>query len=107
VVKTVAEQVPTTVEELAALDILGESKLNEYGDRLVRQIQSFVDEKGLQEYINQRPLKRPKRLESESPPTVLAGSEGKNKNSTHVSGVQGAGRAAAARSNEAKKSPYF
>ena len=37
-----------TVEELGALGVLGEQKLEEYGSRLVNTIKKFVADEGLE-----------------------------------------------------------
>ena len=49
-----------TKEDLAALGVLGEKRLDEYGDRLIRQISAFVKKENLTEYVNSRPGKRAK-----------------------------------------------
>ena len=59
-IKEVAAHVPTTVEELSALEILGEGKVEQYGERLIKQINTFIESRELQQYINERPKKRPK-----------------------------------------------
>ena len=59
-IKEVAAHVPTTVEELSALEILGEGKVEKYGARLIMQINTFIESRDLQQHVNQRPKKRPK-----------------------------------------------
>ena len=44
-----------TKEDLAAMGVLGENKLEEYGDRLIRQITAFVKKENLTEYVKSRP----------------------------------------------------
>lgn len=56
----VASQVPTTVDELYHISGLGESVIKEYGERLVKNINAFVELEGLQEYLDKRPKKRPR-----------------------------------------------
>ena len=51
VIKTVAAQCPTTLEELKAVDGLGEQKFKEYGARLIRIINAFVETENLQEHL--------------------------------------------------------
>ena len=52
--------VPTTEEELVALGVLGDQKVKEYGDRLLRQIKKFVEDNDLFDSIPSRPAKRVK-----------------------------------------------
>jgi len=49
-VKTIAIKVPLSVEELKIVGVLEESLLKEYGDRLIRNINSYIDQNGLQEH---------------------------------------------------------
>lgn len=57
---TIAAQVPTSMEELSDLRILGENVINDYGERLVRNISSFVQQEKLEKYLERRAAKRPK-----------------------------------------------
>ena len=57
---TIAAQVPTSMEELSDLGILGENVVNDYGERLVRNISSFVQQEKLEKYLERRAAKRPK-----------------------------------------------
>lgn len=61
----VAAQVPTTVEELHSISGLGENVIKEYGERLVKNINAFVQLEELQEYLDKRPP--PKRPRTEAP----------------------------------------
>mmetsp|Transcript_8198 Transcript_8198/g.12966 ORF Transcript_8198/g.12966 Transcript_8198/m.12966 type:complete len:252 (+) Transcript_8198:2-757(+) len=70
--KTIANSVPMTTEELSALGVLGEKILDEYGSRLIRQINSFVQTEKLSEYVQNRPIKRAKTDEA-SPAIPPAG----------------------------------
>jgi len=56
----ICDEVPTTVAELHGLGVLGENVVNEYGERLVKNINAFIVTENLQKYIDKRPLKRPK-----------------------------------------------
>merc|ERR1712194_849823 len=47
-VKTIASNAPTTIDDLRALGILGEKKLEEYGARIVKPIKTFVDKEGFE-----------------------------------------------------------
>jgi hypothetical protein len=58
--KTIAAQVPMTIEELKALGLLGENIIKEYGERIVKVVSSYVAQENLEEYINRRPTKRAK-----------------------------------------------
>ena len=55
-----AAHVPTSMEELSDLGILGENVVNDYGERLVRNISSFVQQNNLEKYLERRAAKRPK-----------------------------------------------
>eukprot|EP00549_Striatella_unipunctata_P001171 CAMPEP_0118677586 /NCGR_PEP_ID=MMETSP0800-20121206/2713_1 /TAXON_ID=210618 ORGANISM="Striatella unipunctata, Strain CCMP2910" /NCGR_SAMPLE_ID=MMETSP0800 /ASSEMBLY_ACC=CAM_ASM_000638 /LENGTH=539 /DNA_ID=CAMNT_0006573283 /DNA_START=376 /DNA_END=1995 /DNA_ORIENTATION=- len=55
---TFASQVPTSMEELTELGILGENVVKEYGERLVKSINSFIQMENLQQYIDRRSPKR-------------------------------------------------
>jgi hypothetical protein len=63
-VKSVAALAPTTVEELSSEGVMGEQKIKEYGPRLVKAVNNYIQNHNLQEYIAKRPLKRPKSSES-------------------------------------------
>ncbi len=53
---TIASQVPLSIDELNDLAVLGENVVKEYGDRLIRNINAFVDQNNLQKYKkNKRP----------------------------------------------------
>jgi bloom syndrome protein len=64
--KTIAAQAPMSIDELNALGVVGENIIKEYGERIVRAVQSFVTQQGLEEYINRRPTKRAKVVSEES-----------------------------------------
>ena len=56
----IAGHVPTSVEELNAIGILGENIIKEYGERLVKNINAFVESNNLRKYLDRRPPnKRP------------------------------------------------
>ncbi len=59
-IKSIASAAPTTVPDLDALGILGEKKLEEYGSRIVKAINKYVEDEGLEGCLVQRPAKRPK-----------------------------------------------
>eukprot|EP00980_Cylindrotheca_fusiformis_P018945 scaffold6331_cov195-Cylindrotheca_fusiformis.AAC.9 len=66
VIKSVAHFVPISLEELGALGVLGEAKMKEYGERLVKIVLSCLEnELGLdKDYVkSKRPVKRPKTAE--------------------------------------------
>jgi bloom syndrome protein len=58
--KAVASQVPTTLDELKGLGILGEEIIKNYGERIVKIVTTFVEQSGLEKYIHERPAKRAK-----------------------------------------------
>uniref|UniRef100_A0A7R9ZIQ7 HRDC domain-containing protein n=1 Tax=Craspedostauros australis TaxID=1486917 RepID=A0A7R9ZIQ7_9STRA len=49
--KVIASNVPTTKEELVTLGVLGENKINQYGDKLLRGINRFIESNGLEGYL--------------------------------------------------------
>jgi bloom syndrome protein len=53
--KSIASQLPTTVEELKGMGELGENIVEVYGERLVRVVKAFVETKGLEEYLKKKP----------------------------------------------------
>ena len=65
-VKSVAALAPTSVEELSSSGLMGEQKIKEYGPRLVKAVNNYIQNHNLQEYISKRPLKRPKSSDSAS-----------------------------------------
>ena len=50
----IATQVPTTLEELTGLGVLGENVVTKYGERLVKSISFFVKEEKLEKHIERR-----------------------------------------------------
>jgi len=54
---TIASQVPLSVEELNDLSVLGENVVKEYGDRLIKNINSFVTQNNLQKYTRNKRCK--------------------------------------------------
>jgi len=56
-----SKQVPTSMGELSALGILGENVEKEYGERLVKNIKSFINQEDLQHYLDKREPKRVKK----------------------------------------------
>ena len=60
--QVIASMVPTTLNELSELGVLGENVMKEYGERLIKNITSFVSQNELQEYIDKRRVKRLKTL---------------------------------------------
>ena len=55
---TFASKVPTSIEQLSALGILGENVQKEYGERLVKNIKAYVNQENLQHYLDKRDSKR-------------------------------------------------
>ena len=53
-VKTIASDAPTSLDELKALGILGEKKLEEYGARIVKPIKRYVEKEGLEDQLLER-----------------------------------------------------
>ena len=57
---TIASQVPSSIEELNEMAVLGENVVKEYGDRLIRNIKAFVEQKNLSKYMTGKSSKRQK-----------------------------------------------
>ena len=72
VIQTVAAQCPTTLEELKAVDGLGVQKFKEYGERLIRIINAFVDAEGLEEHLAKKKSAQPARKRKASDPQSAA-----------------------------------
>jgi len=72
----VAIQVPTTMEELADCD-LPQNVQKQYGERLVKNINAYIEKENLQEYVANRPKKKQRtapvvdRSKSESSKPIL------------------------------------
>lgn len=61
VIKQIAYAVPTTIDELRTLAVLGEQKVADYGDKVVSAINRFLEVEGLAEFVqSKRPTKRAK-----------------------------------------------
>lgn len=56
-----SRQVPMTIEELKAMESLGENIIEQYGDRIVKMITAFIETNKLGQYADRRPMKRLKR----------------------------------------------
>lgn len=59
VIKAISSLCPTTLEELKSVDGLGEQKVKEYGERLVKNISNFVQTENLEELLAQKKSSRP------------------------------------------------
>ena len=68
--KKIAEQVPTTIDDLKAMSILGENIVKEYGDRIVKIVLNFVASNKLDSYLSRRPAKRAKVTEEAPKPAT-------------------------------------
>jgi hypothetical protein len=49
-----------SVEELKALRLIGDKKMEEYGARIVKSIKIYVERENLELHLAKRPSKRPK-----------------------------------------------
>lgn len=61
----VAKQVPTTIEELSDCE-LPQNVIKQYGERLVKNINAYIEQGKLQRYIENRPKKKQKTTNVES-----------------------------------------
>jgi bloom syndrome protein len=68
-VRAIARQVPTTIDELKAVNVLGENIIKTYGERLLRTINAFVNaNEGVRELLGQqRPNKKLKEAVAVAP----------------------------------------
>jgi superfamily II DNA helicase RecQ len=57
---TIASQVPQTIDELNDLGVMGENVVKEYGDRLIKNLNAFVEQNDLQKYLEGKENKRRK-----------------------------------------------
>jgi len=57
-IASLSHQVPTTNEELSSMGLLGENIVKEYGERLVKSINAFLEQENLKGSIERRSLKR-------------------------------------------------
>jgi len=55
----IANEVPTTMEELADCE-LPQNVIKQYGERLIKNVNAFVEQENLQRYIDVRPKKKQK-----------------------------------------------
>ena len=63
---TIASQVPLSIQELNDLAVLGENVVKEYGDRLIKNINSFVEQNNLEKYLEKKARKRQKNEETQT-----------------------------------------
>ena len=63
---TIASKVPLSIEELNELGVLGENVVKEYGDRLIKNLNAFIDQNDLHKYIKVRESKR-RKVEKNTP----------------------------------------
>ncbi len=54
----IAEQIPLTIEELSELGVLGENVVKDYGERLIKNINAFVEQNALHVYVQNRDARR-------------------------------------------------
>ena len=55
----IANEVPTTMEELADCE-LPQNVIKQYGERLIKNVNAFIEQENLQRYIDVRPKKKQK-----------------------------------------------
>jgi hypothetical protein len=56
--KTIAANLPTTMDELATCE-LPENVVKTYGERLLRNVNAYIESNNLQSYLENRPKKKP------------------------------------------------
>ena len=57
---TIASQVPSSIDELNEIGVIGENVVKEYGDRLIKNLNAFVEQNDLQKYLKGKTRKRRK-----------------------------------------------
>mmetsp|Transcript_16862 Transcript_16862/g.31928 ORF Transcript_16862/g.31928 Transcript_16862/m.31928 type:complete len:1280 (-) Transcript_16862:2376-6215(-) len=62
---TIASHVPLTIEELTDLGVIGENVVKEYGDRLIKNLNAFIEQNNLQKYT----MNKRRKVEIASDPT--------------------------------------
>jgi hypothetical protein len=82
VIRNIAASVPTSVEDLSESGVLGDQKLKEYGERLVKQIKKFVEDNQLEDFLSKRPLKRAKIVSEQHGPSSTSSGPKKKHSST-------------------------
>jgi hypothetical protein len=82
VIRNIAASVPTSVEDLSESGVLGDQKLKEYGERLVKQIKKFVEDNQLEDYLSNRPLKRAKIVSEKHGPSSTSSTPKKKQESS-------------------------
>ena len=55
---TIASQVPLSIDELNDIGVIGENVVKEYGDRLIKNLNAFVEQNGLEKYVQGKENKR-------------------------------------------------
>ena len=70
-IKTVAATVPRSVDELKSLGTLGDQVVRDYGERLVKVINAFVESNELEDYVNERPSKLAKTTDGAKKPLIV------------------------------------
>lgn len=64
---TIASQVPLTIQELNDLGVIGENVVKEYGDRLIKNLNAFIEQNNLQQYT----MNKRRKIQVESKPTAV------------------------------------
>jgi bloom syndrome protein len=57
---TIASQIPLSIDELNDLGIIGENVVKEYGERLIKNLNAFIEQNGLEKYVKGKENKRRK-----------------------------------------------
>jgi ribonuclease D len=68
-ISSLSNQVPTTTGELASLGVLGENIIKEYGDRLLKNINAFLEQEKLKGEIEAqgRPIHKKGKWQAQQP----------------------------------------
>ena len=67
----ISYRVPLSIEELNDLAVLKEDVVKEYGDRLIKGINAFVEQHNLQKYMSAKPKKQQKSAEDQTSPDAV------------------------------------
>jgi len=60
---TIAAQVPLSIDELNDIGVIGENVVKEYGERLIKNLNAFIEQNGLEKYVKGKENKRRKLVE--------------------------------------------
>eukprot|EP00979_Chaetoceros_neogracilis_P016856 scaffold10038_cov267-Chaetoceros_neogracile.AAC.4 len=66
---TIAAQVPLSIDELIDIGVIGENVVKEYGERLIKNLNAFIEQNGLEKYVKGKENKR-RKLDKDTKPAA-------------------------------------